>query len=115
MLVTPANDAKTTSSALSMTSLRLDAGSLDDRPPFVDLRLVERQQRLRRALLGRENVLGEIDQLLLDPRIGERLGGGVVELGNDRLRCALGRPQRMPEREVETRQTRFVGGRNFRR
>src|SRR5262245_16606632 len=97
------------------SSLRLDAGSFDDRPPFLDLRLVERQQRLWRELLGRENVLREVDELLLDPRIGERLRGGVVEPGDDRLRRTLGCPKGVPEREVEARQAGFVRRRNLRR
>src|SRR5262245_6659363 len=97
------------------SSLRLDAGGLDDRPPFFDLGLVEGEQRLWRQLIGWEDVLRKVDKLLPDGRIGERLGSGVIELGDDRLRRALGRPQRMPEREVEAWQAGFVRCWNLRR
>src|SRR5258705_2199116 len=97
------------------SSLRFDAGGLDNRPPFLDLCLVKSEQRLRRELLAREDVLREIDELLLDPRISKRLRGGFVEPGDDRLRRTLGRPERMPEREVEARQTGFVRRWNLRR
>src|SRR5215470_16612316 len=78
--------------------LRLDAGRLDDRPPLGNLFLVKCEQPLRRKLRGREDVLREINELLPDVRIGQRLHGSIVELGNDGLRRSLGCPQCMPER-----------------
>src|SRR5205814_5304029 len=90
------------------SSVRRDPRRLDDRPPFVDLGLLEGGQRLRRKLLARENILREIDQLLPDRWIGQRARGGTIELGDDVLRRALGRPQRVPEREVEAGQSGLV-------
>ena len=74
---------------VSASSLTLDVGGLDDRPPFVDLGLVEGSERFRRLLLARRNLLPEIGEPRADRRIGERLDHRGVELGDDVLRRAL--------------------------
>src|ERR1700687_1797452 len=78
-------------------SLRLHAhaGGLDDRPPFVDLRLLERGQAFRRLLRARRDVEAQIRKPLPQRRIGQRFHGGGVEFGND----VLWRPPRRPESE----------------
>ena len=64
------------------------------------------RERLRRLLLGRENLLREINELLPDARVGKRVYGGLIEPGDDLLRGALRRPERVPEGEIESRQAR---------
>src|SRR5262249_1369153 len=61
------------------SSLGLDAGVLDDRPPFVDLRLLIRRKRRRALLLAGED------------RVGGWLGGVVGGGGGTPL---LGPPHR---------------------
>ena len=43
--------------------LTLDICRLDDRPPFLDLGLVKRAERLRDLLIARENLLADIGEL----------------------------------------------------
>jgi len=62
---------------------------------------------------ARENLLCEVHEFLTDDWIGERGHCRAVELRNDFLRRTLGRPQRVPERKLETRQTRLIGGRDI--
>ena len=97
--------------------LHLDAGRLDDRPPLLDLGLVEGGERLRRQLLarGRSPARGRRASGAI-AGVGQRcLTDRVVELGDDLLRRALGRPQGVPEGEIEAGQPGLVGGRNIRR
>ena len=54
-------------------SLRLHARRLDDRPPFLDLGLLERREALGRLLLARRDVEPELGELRLHGRIGEHL------------------------------------------
>jgi hypothetical protein len=49
---------------------RLDACGLDDWPPFLDLRLVESAERIRRLPLARENLLPELRISLTCRRVG---------------------------------------------
>jgi len=77
-------------------SLRLDAGRLDDRPPFLDLGLLQRGERFRRLLLVREYLLREIGEPRTHSRIGERIDDSNVELGDYVLRGPLGCPKRVP-------------------
>src|SRR5579862_1016184 len=46
------------------TSFHFDPRRLDDRPPFLDLSLVERIERFRRQFLARENILRDVGQFL---------------------------------------------------
>src|SRR5882672_9300314 len=85
------------------SSLRLDSRRLDDRPPFLDFRLVKGEQRFGGELLARENVLRDIGEALADDRVGERIHHGLVELGGDVFRRALGNPEGVPEREIKPR------------
>ena len=50
----------------------LDAGGLDDRPPFFDLSLLKGVQRFRRLLIARINYLREIEELFARVRILKR-------------------------------------------
>jgi hypothetical protein len=52
----------------------LDAGGLDDRPPFFDFGFLEGVKRLRRLLVARIDFLGEIGEPLARLRITPRCG-----------------------------------------
>src|SRR2546421_673284 len=77
----------------------LDLGRLDQRPPFRDLGLLMRVERLRVLPFAREDILSDHRELGLHRRIGERLGHRSVELRHDWLRRALGHPESMPQRD----------------
>src|SRR5262249_57520279 len=66
-------------------SLRLDAGVLDDRPPFVDLGLLEFGESVRRLQLARRDIEAKLGKALAHRFIGERLHHGAVDLGHDLL------------------------------
>jgi len=51
-------------------SFRLDAKLLDERPPFLDLGLLECAERLRRLLLAQENLIPDIGKPSWHRRIG---------------------------------------------
>ena len=51
--------------------LRLDAGGLDDRPPLLDLGLLERREPRRRLLLARGDIDAKLEELGLHGRIGQ--------------------------------------------
>src|SRR3954471_21810876 len=74
-------------------SFGLDVGALDDRPPFLDLGLVEGGEPVGALLLRRRDLLPQIGEPLAHGRISQRILGGGAELG-DRLR---GRAFRHPE------------------
>src|SRR5688572_18615305 len=57
-----ARNAKAAARSARFTLLRLDAGGPDDRPPLVDLALVERRESLRRLLLAGRDVEAEIGE-----------------------------------------------------
>src|SRR5262245_38430562 len=50
----------------------LNAGRFDDRPPFVDLGLVEGVKRFRSLLVPREYLLADVGEPLAYRRLGER-------------------------------------------
>jgi hypothetical protein len=75
---------------------------------FVDL--VKRTQHVRGLLVPRHDLLAEIGEALAGQRVGKRGHHGGVELGDNVLRRALGRPQRMLDGKVEARQPRLVNG-----
>src|SRR5262245_29147400 len=76
--------------------LALDVRGLDDRPPFLDLGLVQSKQRLGRKLVAWIDLLSEISQLRPDVRIIERFDQSCVQLCNDRLRRSLREPKGVP-------------------
>src|SRR5947209_7452662 len=84
---------------------------LDNRPPLLDFGLVESAQRLWRLLLARWNLHAEIGDALAHRGICHRSDCGTVELHHDFLRRVLGYPKAVPGRDVDSRQTKFVGGR----
>src|SRR5215468_10532277 len=92
--------------------LRLDIRRLDDRPPLSDLGGLQRSQCLGRELVGREQLLAKLTQPLAHGRIGERAPRGGVELQDHVARRAFRRPQAAPVRDVESREARFVDGRD---
>src|ERR1700680_4178906 len=61
------------------TLLRLDPGSLDQRPPFRDLRLVIGTQRLRRLLFAGRNLLAQVSQSLTPGGGGQGLDYSRIE------------------------------------
>src|SRR6516225_3402804 len=75
----------------------LDARSLDDRPPFLGLGLVEGMKRFRGLLVARKYLLADVGEPLAYRRVGERGNHRGVELCDDLLRRALGNPQPVPE------------------
>jgi hypothetical protein len=95
-------------------SFALDVRRLDDRPPFFDLGLVVRGERLRRLLLARKNLLAQTGEPRTHVRIGERLHDRGVELADDGLGRSFRRKQRKPPGNVNSRQPGLVNGRNIR-
>src|ERR1043165_5191065 len=93
---------------MQVVSLRRDAGLLDDRPPFLDLGLVEGSESLRSLLFALRNLVTKAGQSLTDPRISQGSPDCSVELGNDVLRRPLWHKERQPSRDVEPRQSRLI-------
>src|ERR1700730_1271262 len=96
-------------------SLSLDVRRLDNGPPFLDLGLLKRAERLRRLLVARNDLLTEAGELLARCRIRQNIGDRRVELGDDRLRRGFRRPDRIPDRTGEIGQSGLGGRRDFRR
>ena len=69
---------------LRLPSLRADAGFLDDRPPFVDLGLMEFGQALWCLVLARGGVQSKFGETRLHGRVGERF---VSSVGRIRVQC----------------------------
>src|SRR5246127_2670785 len=69
--------------AMCTGSHTLDVRGLDDRPPLLDFRFLQRRQSLGRLLLGREDLLSDIGKALAHGWIGERFDGGLIELADD--------------------------------
>src|SRR3954454_11511173 len=67
-------------------SLDLDVGCLDQRPPFLDLRLLVGSERLRSLLVGGRNLLAQAREPRAHGRFGERVHGRAGELSNYFLR-----------------------------
>ena len=97
-----------------INSLRLDAGCLHDRPPFLELGLVERCERCRGPSVGRRQVHAEIGDALANHRIGHRGVGSGVDLSDDIGRRVFGSPEAVPGAEIETGETGLVHGRHLR-
>jgi hypothetical protein len=79
-----------------------DPSGLDDWPPFVDLRLLQHCERLRRLLFAWKNLHSEIGQLLANILIRQRVSYRGIERRNDLLWRALGREDGVPARQIET-------------
>ena len=73
-------------------SLRLDAGRLDNRPPLLDLFLLELRQRLRRVHVGGKNSWPMSSSRLCVAGSLTRLHQRIVEFGDDVLRRAFRHP-----------------------
>src|SRR5215831_12501208 len=72
-------------------SFRLNMRCLNDRPPFLDLGLVEGGEALRGLLLARGDVQAKLTKTSAHARIGECLHHRAVEFDDDVARCPLGR------------------------
>src|SRR5262245_49459189 len=94
--------------------LCLDARRLDDRPPFLDLGLVEGSQPLRRLLVAWHNLITQVYKPLAGRRIGQSLHDRRVELADDPVRRAFWNPNRTPNRTVEPGQSRLIYRRDIR-
>src|SRR6187397_1431114 len=101
--------------AFPPVSLSFDIRTFDNRPPLLGLALMKGRERLRRELVAQRNIEADIGDTLTYRGIGERLDDGRVKPRDDILRRALRRPEAGPHRDLDTRHTRFVGGRDVRR
>src|SRR5215469_14801026 len=72
-------------------SFRLNIRCLNDRPPFLDLGLVEGGEALRGLLLARGDVQAKLTKTSAHARIGECLHHRAIEFDDDVARCTLGR------------------------
>src|SRR5258706_13668892 len=97
-------------SSSNRSSFRLDAGGLDDRPPFLDLGLVVRGQALRRLLLPRRDIEAQLGESRAHGGIRERLHHRRIELRDDVLRRAFGREKPEPSRKIEPGYAGLVRG-----
>src|SRR5882762_1093328 len=84
-----------------LSSLRFDAGGLDDGPPLLDLGLMKRSKRLRRLLVTRRNFEPEIAQAMAHSRVSHRIHSSAIEGGDDSFRSAVVYPQGVPDRNVK--------------
>src|SRR5262249_56050913 len=88
--------------------LCLDARRLDDRPPFLDLGLVEGSQPLRHLLVAWHNLITQVYKPLAGRGIGQSLHHRRVELADDPLRRAFWNPNPTPNPTVEPRQSPLI-------
>src|SRR5262249_30337664 len=93
-------------------SFSLDVRRLDNRPPLLDLGLVESAQCLWRLLLTRWNLHAEIGDPLAHRHVCHCSNCGTIELHHDFSRRVLGCPKAVPSRDVDSRQAKFVRGWN---
>jgi hypothetical protein len=94
---------------------RLDARGLDDRPPFLDLRQLQRGKRLRILLLAGNNFLADFRKALTHACVGQGVNQRRIQFSDDILGRTLWGPKPMPIRNIESRQSRLVHRRNIRR
>src|SRR5580700_223162 len=83
--------------------LQLDAGRLDDRPPFLDFSLLVSGKRFGRLLVARENLHPEFAQPCAYRWVGQSTHDSRIKLRCDILRRALRCPQAEPEGNVKSR------------
>src|ERR1700738_5516382 len=93
-------------------SLAFDVGSLDDRPPLLNLGPVKGRKRLRRLLVTLDDLLAQVGQPWTDRRIGQFAYDCRIEFHDHIFRRALRCPNRVPDRRVEPRQSRLVDRRD---
>src|SRR5437588_10025080 len=92
-----------------------DIGGLDDGPPLLDLSALQGGERLRRLLRAWLDLIGKLDQARAHLGLGEDAHHRGIELGDDLSGRALGGPEAVPIRDVESGKTCLVGGRYLRR
>src|SRR5215216_5187171 len=85
----------------SSISLALEPRRPDQRPPFVAFALLEGGQRLRRAAGGLE---ANLQKALARLGLGLDAGDLGVDAVDDGFRRSLGRIERIPRRDLETRE-----------
>src|SRR2546423_2133076 len=68
---------------VALRSLRLDVGRLDDRPPFLDLRLLLGGERLWGLLLARPCALADISEASAHAWVVQSFDQGSIEPGDD--------------------------------
>ena len=95
---------------LGRGSLRLDAGRLDDGPPFRDLGLVEFGKVIRRQVLARCQHIALLGEPLADRRIIERADDRAVEFRDHVLRRAFRCEHRLPGLDVHAGRAGLVHG-----
>src|SRR5262245_15650267 len=95
-------------------SLRFDASRLDDRPPFLDLGLVESSQSLWRMLVVWHNLVAQLCKPPARHGVGQSRDDRRVELADHFPRRALRSPNRTPDRSVEPGQSSLVCSRDIR-
>src|SRR5262245_6526561 len=89
-----------------------DVGRLDNWPPLFNLGLLESVERFGRLLLAWRDFLPEVGEPFAHGGIGQRLDDRGIEFRNDVRRRRPGRPKRGPNRNVKSRQTCLVHGRD---
>src|SRR5262245_24215061 len=87
---------------------RLDVRRLDDRPPLLDLSPLLCCERLGRLFLARPDFLTHVGEPLAHRWIRQGVHECGMELGDNILRRALGRPKTMPKRRVKAGHPCFV-------
>ena len=94
------------------TSLARDVRRLDDRPPLLDLGLLQGAERFRGLLVARRNLQAERRHAVAHGRIGHGVDRRGVELGDDVAGRSLRHPQSIPDRDVEPGHAGLVHGRD---
>ena len=93
---------------------RLEVRCLDDRPPFLDLSLLEHAERNWRLLRVPWNFVPQFFEPLANGSIGQRFHNRAIEPRDDGFRRVLGSPKAMPDRHIETRDAFLIDGWNCR-
>ena len=93
---------------LAWPLLSLDSCRFNDRPPFLDFRLVESTERPWCLLLVRWNVLAEIGEPLTYRQIGQCDCDRCIELGDDLVRSPLGCKESLPLRKFQPGEPRLA-------
>src|SRR5262245_30391221 len=93
----------------------LNAGRLDEWPPFLDFRVLKQAQRLRCLLTPRKNLLPEIGEPPARRWIIQRIHHRGRYFCGDVLRRVLGDPKTMPVQNMKASQACFVCRWNIRR
>ena len=81
-------------------SFRLDPKLLDDRPPSLGISLLQGFERLRRLSVARDNFQPEIGKTSAHTRNGQGLYDRTIEVADNIVRRAPGRPYHATQRRV---------------